>query len=68
MQAAPADEVCDSRPRVVVVSPPKNKKSRGWMKQLPGGVLITAYVINPFSLKEFLLTGFVRLCLSFCLA
>ena len=47
---------------------PKDEKSRNWMKQLPGGVLATAYIINPFSLKEFLLTGFACLYpFFFCL-
>ena len=36
------------------------------MKQPPDGIPATAYVIDPFSLKGFLLlTGFVRLCLNF---
>jgi hypothetical protein len=65
--AAPLEEVCDSRVRIVVTSSPKDEKSRSWMKQLPGGALAKAYMINPFSLEEFFLTGFVRLCVSFYL-
>lgn len=62
-QWAPTQQVCFSHVRIVVVSSPNDEQSRRWMKQLPGGVLATAYMINPFSLKEFLLTGFVRLFL-----
>ena len=61
------EDVYDSRARLVVISSPKDEKPLGWMKQLTGGVLTTAYMINPLFLKELLLTGFVRLCLNFCL-
>ena len=64
---APAQQVCHSRARIVLTSSPKDEKSRGWMKQLPGGVLATVYMINPFSLKESLLIGFLHLFLGFCL-
>ena len=54
------------RTRIIVTSPAKDERSRSWMKQLPGGILATAYLMNPFFLKEYLLTGFVDLYLFFC--
>lgn len=66
-QAAPMHAVRDRRTRIIVTSSTKDERSRSWMKQLPGGILVTAYIINPFSLKEYLLTGCVRLYIYFCL-
>ena len=59
-------EVRDWRIHIIVTSPAKDERSRSWMKQLPGGILVTAYLMNPFFLKEYLLTGFVDLYLFFC--
>ncbi|KIM44988.1 hypothetical protein M413DRAFT_25378 [Hebeloma cylindrosporum] len=55
-QAAPMHEVHAPRARIIVASSNKDKTSRRWMKQIPG-VPAMAYMINPFSSKEFLLTG-----------
>ena len=65
-KVAPMHEVRDWRTRIIVTSPAKDERSRSWMKQLPGGILATAYLMNPFFLKEYLLTGFVDLYLFFC--
>ena len=37
------------------------------MKHLPGENSATAYMMNPFSLQEYLLAGFLHLHVSFCL-
>jgi len=52
-QWAPTRQVCHSRVRIVVVSSPNDEKSRGWMKQIPGGILATAYMINHILQRRF---------------
>lgn len=64
---APKDSVLRSRCRIIATAPPQDERSRGWMKQLSGGNVATAYMMDPFSLQEYFLTGFVHVFLSFCL-
>jgi hypothetical protein len=59
--AAPALEVLDSGARIVITTPPQDKESRKWMEELPGGPQATTFMMNPWSLKEHLLTGSARL-------
>ncbi|KAF8518685.1 hypothetical protein BU17DRAFT_90756 [Hysterangium stoloniferum] len=43
--------------RIVVISSLKDRKARSWMKHLPGGNVATAYMMNPFTFREYLLAG-----------
>ncbi|KAF8518686.1 hypothetical protein BU17DRAFT_90757 [Hysterangium stoloniferum] len=54
---SPTFEVQQSGARIVVISSPKDKKARSWMKHLPGGNVATAYMMNPFTFREYLLAG-----------
>ncbi|KAF8523379.1 hypothetical protein BU17DRAFT_86122 [Hysterangium stoloniferum] len=54
---APTSQVQQSGARIVVTSSPKDKKARSWMKHLPGGNVATPYMMNPFTFREYLLTG-----------
>ncbi|KAF8510508.1 hypothetical protein BU17DRAFT_70030 [Hysterangium stoloniferum] len=53
---SPTFEVQQSGARIVVTSP-KDKKARSWMKHLPDGNVATAYMMDPFTLREYLLVG-----------
>jgi hypothetical protein len=66
-QPYPTFEVRESGARIVATSSPKTKQSRMWMNHLPEGHVAMGLMMNPFSLQEYLLTGFVHLHLSFCL-
>ncbi|KAF8522760.1 hypothetical protein BU17DRAFT_86669 [Hysterangium stoloniferum] len=54
---APTFEVQQSGARIVVTSSPKDKKVRSWMKHLPGGNVAIAYMMDPFTFREYLLAG-----------